>query len=73
MDKRTSAVTVHLSEDRKRQFAALARCEGLGRHLVEDYIERKRAELSILQDVFDVEGTGGNVGTDSNLQAKADG
>jgi len=62
MDKKTEAMTVHLSEKRKKQVLKLADSLGMTGSefmcsLIENRLEAELIKYRLLQDVFDFEGT----------------
>ena len=61
MEKKTEALTVHLSETLKKQALALAESQGLTGSeficfLISNHLESKRTEFRLLQQVFEFEG-----------------
>lgn len=62
MDKKTEAMTVHLSEKRKKQVLKLADSNGMTGSeficsLIENRLEVELINFRLLQDVFDFDGT----------------
>jgi hypothetical protein len=64
MEKKTEALTVHLSDTLKKQTLALAESQGLTGSefigfLISSHLDQKRSEFRLLQQVFDFERTDG--------------
>lgn len=62
MEKKTEALTVHLSDTRKLQVKRLAESSGLTASefigsLIENHLSAEFDRLRLLQEVFDFEGT----------------
>ena len=62
MEKKTEALTVHISDTRKLQVKRLAEANGLTASeficsLIENHLESEKLKFRLLQEVFDFEGT----------------